>query len=76
MTKAGSTYVRTEENSETDAKWEAWIKENNANEDETPYGLLKRLRAEDKWMDIAKVTPPPDRTADIWDIELSEFMRL
>lgn len=70
--KNGSILTTPEE----DAAWKAWAEANKTNEEETPYALLKRLRSEDRWEDLCKVSCPPDRTTDMWDIELSEFMRL
>ena len=56
--------------------WENWAEANGTNDQETPYGLLKRLRSEDRWIKLAKVSCPPDRTEGVWDIELAEFMRI
>jgi hypothetical protein len=59
-----------------DEKFKEWALENNALDGEKPKKLLKRLRAENKWIELSRVTCPPDRTPDEWDIEIAEFLRL
>ena len=64
----GSTYTGMVNQEEWDQKWSEWAKENEALPEETPWKLLKRLRKEDKWEELAKVGIPPDR-------EVENFMR-
>ena len=55
-------------------EWNKWENENGALEGETPFQLLCRLRIENRWQDIGKMSCPPDRSPEIWENEKFNFM--
>jgi hypothetical protein len=55
-------------------RWKAWRKDAGAKEGETPFFLVKRLRDEDKWVELYSIPCPPDREERYWDEEIERIV--